>query len=134
MLLQQGRTDEAFRLVERWADRRADLAEPKIELARLLEETGKPEAAKERLVEALAINPDHARARAALGHVQEELGEHSQALANYQKSLWQDQYQPEVAARIASLRATLPTAATVTVEGPSTSDTRMASRGTGTLR
>jgi len=134
MLLQQGRKEEAFRLIERWADRRADLAEPKIELARLLEETGDPAAAKERLIEALALNPDHARARAALGHVQEELGEHAQALANYQKSLWHDKFQPDVAARIASLQATLPTATTVTAEGPSTSGTRMVSRGTGTLR
>lgn len=134
MLIQQGRTEEAFRLIEGWADRRADLAEPKIELARLLEETGSRSAAKERLIEALAVNPNHPRARAALGHLQEEIGEHAQALANYQQSLWHDRFQPEVAARIASLQASLPTPTTVTVEGPSSGVTRMAGRGTGTLR
>ncbi|MBN1588427.1 MAG: tetratricopeptide repeat protein [Pirellulales bacterium] len=134
MLVQQGRSEQAFRLLQGWADRRADLAEPKIELARLHEELGDRSAAKERLVEALAVNPNNPRARAALGHLQEGMGEYAQALANYQQSLWQDQFQPDVAARIASLQAGLPTPTTVTVEGPSSSTTRMASRGTGTLR
>ena len=135
MLMQQGRTEEAFRLIEGWADRRADLAEPKIELARLLEETGNHQSARERLVEALGINSNHPRALTALAHIQEQLGEHGQALANYQRSLWHDRFQPEVAARIASLQGSLTTPPTVTVEGPpSGSGTRMAGRGTGTLR
>jgi len=134
MLVEQGRTEEAFRLIEGWADRRADLAEPKIELARLLEETGKPTAARERLVEALAIDPDQPRALAALGHMQEQSGDRAQALASYQRSLWHDRFQPDVAARIASLQSSLPAAPTVTVETPSTPATRLAGRGTGTLR
>jgi len=139
LLAEQGRVDEAFRLIEGWASRRTDLPEPKIELARLFEETGNLAGAKERLVEALAADPNHARARAALGNVQEKLGESQEALANYQRSLWYDRYQPEVAARIASLQASLPaaTAATMTagLDPPTTGNQpRVVSRGTGTLR
>lgn len=138
LLAEQGRTDEAFRLLEGWASRRTDLPEPKIELARLFEETGNLAGAKERLIEALAADPNHARARAALGNVQEKLGETQEALANYQRSLWYDRYQPEVAARIASLQAALPAAATMTARldaAPPTGDQpRTVSRGTGTLR
>lgn len=136
MLVQQGRTEEAFRLLNGWADRRADLAEPKIELARLLEETGDRAAAKQRLVDALAVSPNHPRALAALGHLQEESGEKTQALANYQRSLWYDRFQPDVAARIASLQGTLPatTATTVVAATPTTSGTRTVGRSTGTLR
>lgn len=133
MLVEQGRTEEAFRLIQGWADRRADLAEPRIELARLLEETGNTTAAKDKLVEALAIDPNHSRALAALGHIQEQSGLRAQALANYQRSLWQDRFQPDVAARIASLQAGLP-ASNTAIESPSTGGTRMVSRGTGTLR
>jgi tetratricopeptide (TPR) repeat protein len=134
LLVQQGRNQEAFRLIEGWADRRADLAEPKIELARLLEETGDRAAAKQKLVDALALDPNHPRALTALGHLQETSGEQAQAMANYQRSLWNDRFQPEVAARIASLLASLPGAAVVAAQPSSSTEPRMVSRGTGTMR
>ena len=132
MLVQQGRTEEAFRLIEGWADRRTDLAEPKIELARLLEETGNGTAAKERLVEALAVNPNHPRALAALGHLQEQSGETAQALASYQRSLWHDRFQNDVAARIAALQSTTRTAPASL--GTPSGNTLMANPGTSTFR
>ncbi|HLA86243.1 MAG TPA: tetratricopeptide repeat protein [Thermoguttaceae bacterium] len=136
LLAEQGRTEEAFRLLEGWADRRGDLAEPKIELARLREETGNLAAAKERLVEALAIDPNHPRALSALGNLQEKAGEQSQALANYQRSLWHDRFQPQVAARIASLQAGLPTTVTgvAPVTVPPGAATQTATRANGLLR
>jgi hypothetical protein len=39
--------------------------------------------------------------------LQEQSGDAAQALANYQRSLYRDQFQPEVSARIAQLRTSV---------------------------
>ncbi len=105
LLVEQQRAEEAFRLLEGWADRSPARPEPKIELARLFEEFGDKKAAKAHLIEAVAIDPQNARALAALGRIREELGEYDQALADYQRSLQHDRFQPEVAQRLAALQA-----------------------------
>lgn len=105
LLVEQERSEEAFRLLEGWVDRNPMTAEPKIELARLFEEFGDAQAAKEQLVEALSVDARNSRALAALGKLREQLGEHSLALHNYQQSLWQDRFQPEVSARVAALQS-----------------------------
>jgi Flp pilus assembly protein TadD len=89
--------------MEGWAARSPFLAAPKIELARLYEESGNKEAAKHQLVEAVTVDPTNARALAALGKLREDGGETAQALANYQRSLQLDPNQPQLAARVASL-------------------------------
>ena len=128
LLAEQSRSEEAFRLMEGWVDRRPNLPEPKIELARLFDESGDRNSAKERLIEALTIDPDHPRALAALGNIRQQMGEHAQALADYQRSLWHNRFQPEIAARVAALQSTLNT-------GPvPPSQTRVVGRGPGTLR
>jgi tetratricopeptide (TPR) repeat protein len=110
LLAEQGRKDDAFRLVEGWVQRTPTLpdgrnaAEAKIELARLNDEFGNHKAAEEQLVEALAADPNNTRALAALGKVREDAGDKAQALANYQRSLMQDSRQPEVASRITALQ------------------------------
>ena len=126
LLAEQNRSEEAFRLMEGWVDRRPNLPDPKIELARLFDESGDRNSAKERLIEALAIDPDHPRALAALGSIRQQMGEHAQALADYQRSLWHNRFQPEIAARVASLQSTLNT-------GP-VGQTRVVGRGPSTLR
>lgn len=107
LLVERDRSQEAFRLLEGWADRNPIGAAPKIELARLFQEFGDREAAKEHLIDALVVEPDNARALAALGKLREDMGDYAQALAVYQRSLWQDRFQPEVAARVASLQSAL---------------------------
>ncbi len=104
LLAEQGRNEEAFRLVEGWVQRQPCSAEAKIELARLNQEFGNRPAAKEYLIEALAIEPDNPRALTALGKIREDAGDTAQALANYQRSLCQDNRQPEVAARVSALQ------------------------------
>jgi len=111
LLAEQGRKDEAFRLVEGWAQRQPHTADAKIELARLHDEFGNRQAAKDHLIEALAIEPDNPRALTALGKIREDAGERDQALANYQRSLWHDNRQPQVATRVAALQGAGPTAA-----------------------
>jgi len=107
LLNDQGRSAEAFRLVEGWAERSPAIAGPKIELARLHEEAGHPDAARQYLVEAVAADPNNAKALAALGKLREQAGNASQALADYQRSLSINRFQPLVAARVASLQNTL---------------------------
>jgi tetratricopeptide (TPR) repeat protein len=119
LLTETGRQEEAFRLMNNWAAASPQLAAPKIELARLLEEVGQPDQAKVQLVNALTVEPHNARALTALGRLRDQSGEHEQALANYQRSLALNRFQPEVAARVAQLQtatvapvASLPTSTT----------------------
>jgi len=132
LLVEQERSEEAFRLLEGWADRNPTSAEPKIELARLFEEFGDRQAAKEHLVGAIAADPQNARALAALGRLREQLGEHALALQDYQQSLWQDRFQPEVAARVAALQSVVSPVATATTGRLGT--TQIVSRNTSPLR
>ena len=133
LLVEQERSEEAFRLIEGWADRNPTVAEPKIELARLMEEFGDREAAKQHLLEALSSAPQNARALAALGRLREQMGEHALALNDYQQSLWHDRFQPEVSARVAALQSAVGPTPLTTVGTPPES-TRMVSRNTSPLR
>lgn len=105
LLAEQGRTQESFNLVEGWVNKQPNSADARIELARLSEEFGDRNTAKERLIEALAIQPDNPRALAALGKIREDSGDAAQALANYQRSLWYDNRQPQVASRVSAIQA-----------------------------
>jgi Tfp pilus assembly protein PilF len=108
LLAEQGRTDEAFRLVEGWAQRQPGLADAKVELARLNEEFGNRQVAKDQLIEALVIEPENPRALSALGKIREDAGQREQALANYRRSLLSDNRQPQVASRLAALQSGAP--------------------------
>jgi tetratricopeptide (TPR) repeat protein len=105
LLAEQGRNDDAFRLIEGWNQRQPCSADAKIELARLNEEFGNRQVAENCLIEAVAIEPDNPRALTALGKLREDAGNKTQALANYQRSLSQDNRQPQVAARVSALQA-----------------------------
>jgi tetratricopeptide (TPR) repeat protein len=103
LLAEQGRGGDAFKLIEGWAARNPSAPGPKIELARLYDESGNRDAAKQQLIAAVDTDPTNARALAALGKLREDTGETAQALSNYQRSLAIDPYQPQLASRIAAL-------------------------------
>jgi tetratricopeptide (TPR) repeat protein len=107
LLAGEGRSDEAFRLLEGWSKNYSSSPTPKVELARLSEEFGRYDVAKEHLLDALQSDPHDARALAALARLRERSGNPSQALAVYQRSLWNNPNQPDVAARISSLQTAL---------------------------
>jgi tetratricopeptide (TPR) repeat protein len=115
LLVEQGRSADAFKLVENWTARNPGSAAPRIELARLYEESGNRDQAKTQLIEAVAIDPANAVALAALGKLREESGETAQAVANYQRSLASNPSQPALAARVAQL--TTPAAPVYTPPG-----------------
>ena len=131
LLAEQGRTEEALRLIEGWVQRQPTSADAKIELARLNDEFGNRQAAKEHLIEALTVQPDNPRALTALGKIREDAGDTAQALANYQRSLWYDNRQSQVAARLTALQSGVQNAAS-----PSASDgsTRVVGRDPAPLR
>lgn len=104
LLAESGRSAEAYKLLEDWAIRNPGQSGPRIELARLYEEAGERESAKQQLLEAIAVDPVNARALAALGRLREETGDPGQALANYERSLQLNPNQPQLVARVASLR------------------------------
>jgi predicted Zn-dependent protease len=105
LLVEQNRSEEAFRLLQGWADRRPGSADPKIELARLHEESADREKAKQLLADALLADSANPRALAALGRIRELEGDAVQALNNYQQSLYANRFQPEVAAKVAALQS-----------------------------
>jgi len=131
LLAEQGRQQEAFRLLEGWADHSPGSADAKIELARLFEEFNDKQAAKQHLIEAVAIDSTNPRALAALGKLREETGEQLAALADYQRSYAHDRFQPHLAVRIAALQSQMGPAARTIVPG---SDTRLVRRASAALR
>jgi len=121
LLTRQGRTDEAFALLQRWVDQQPASADARIELARLCDETGRKPAAENLVLQALSIEPNNARALTALGKLREEAGRHAEALAAYQRSYMVDNRQTELPTRIASLQTLLPASAWPTAPaGPPT--------------
>lgn len=129
LLTETNRGTDAVRLLESWSVASAGSAEPRIEMARLYEEFGQIEQAKSKLVEALAGDPHNARALTALGRLRDQQGDHAQALANYQRSLQINRFQPQVTSRIAALQGALnaPASATQPTFGNSYSNnTRLA--------
>jgi tetratricopeptide (TPR) repeat protein len=129
LLAERSRTEDAFRLLEGWTSRQPDSPDARIELARLYAEYGDHVAAKEHLLAALSVDPYNDRANKALGKVREDLGDYAQALANYQRSLERNEFQPEVAARVAALRTSVGTSTGVTGD-----PTRLVDRPEETLR
>lgn len=125
LLTEQNRGDDAARLLQRWADQNPTSAEPRIELARLSEEKGDRQAAKQQLVNALMVDSQNSRALAALGRLRELDGERAQALDNYQRSLLANSNQPEMAARAATLQTS---AGASTPTSTATDPSRLATR------
>lgn len=107
LLAEEGRSDEAFRLLEGWSRRYPTASTPKVELARLSEEFGRYDVAQEHLQDALQTDPNDPRALAALARLRERSGNPTQALAIYQRSLWNNRFQPDVAARVSTLQTAL---------------------------
>ena len=105
LLVEQGRSDDAHRLLEGWADQCPDSADAKIELARLCEEHKCPSDAKDHLIDALTTDPNNPRALAALGKIREDMGDHAQALEDYQRSLEGDRFLLQVASRVSALQS-----------------------------
>ena len=107
LLCETNRQPQAFQLLNSWNASAPTSPEPKIELARLLEESGQTEQAKTQLVDALSVDPNNARALTALGRLRDQSGNYAQALSDYQRSLAVNRFQPDVQARVAQLQGAM---------------------------
>ncbi len=107
LLVEQQRSEEAYRLLESWEQRYPSQADPKIELARLSQELGNTAKAREQLNEAIQAEPYNARALTALGQLNEQSGNVAQAIANYERAATSGNAPADLQTRIASLRASL---------------------------
>lgn len=123
LLSDTGRRDASFSLLNNWSLASPSNPNPRVELARLLEESDQPEQAKAQLVEALTLAPNDARALAAMGRLRDQAGDYQQALQNYQRSLASNRFQPQVAARVATLQSA--TGGGTTVSGGTNGATRL---------
>lgn len=104
LLVDKNQPEKAQKLLAYWQSLNPTNPAPKVEMARLRQEFGDKQGAKDYLQQALAQDPYDIRALAALGNLQEQEGNTAQALANYQRSLARDQYQPQLAAKVQQLR------------------------------
>jgi len=104
LLVETDRPDRAFKLLQNWSMRSPHVADARIELARLYEEFGDSKTARQHLNEAIAVDSNNARAWAVLGQHREKEGQYAQALADYQRSLTLERYQPDVSQRVASIQ------------------------------
>lgn len=123
LLVDTDRRDSAFKLLELWAQRSPNLSQPRVELARLHEEHGNDESARQYLAQALDANSADSRAWAAMGRLREREGRLAQALTDYQHAYDLNRYHPGVPARIAALQqrmARVPTGPSVTGSGTGT--------------
>lgn len=109
LLVDTNRKESAFTLLERWAERSPTLPEPQIELARLYEEFGDNQTARQYLTRALDVNSSSSRAWAALGRLREDEGRLAQALTNYQQAYNLNRYHPGIPQRIAALQQRIAT-------------------------
>jgi tetratricopeptide (TPR) repeat protein len=114
LYVEQGKRDQAVQLLTDWSAQSTAPANAKVELARLYQELGEPEIARQRLHEALEIDPRHGDALAGLAMLQELSGQYEQAYRNYSRSFDISQ-NPQIAQRMASLQGTagsMPTSGT----------------------
>jgi tetratricopeptide (TPR) repeat protein len=109
LLVDTNRSQSAFTLLQRWAARSPQMADARLELARLHEEFGERDAARRYLTEAVEIDPSNSRAWVAMANLREVDGEYASALANYQRAYYLNNRQPGVAERIASLNQRMAT-------------------------
>jgi len=103
LLVETGRSDKAFTLLKRWAQRSPNISDARVELAKLHQEFNQTKIAEQYLDEALAMDPNNARAWAERGRLRENSGELMQAVQNYQQSIALDSLQPNLYQRIGAL-------------------------------
>ncbi len=104
LLIESGRTNHAFDLLNTWRQRHPESAEPLVELARIYQEFGDPNQATNLLADALQIDGTNTRALKAMGHVRELQGQLNLALDNYMRTYQLDSRQADVATKINELQ------------------------------
>ena len=103
LLFETGRVVEAFIFLHDWEMVNKDAAAPKLAMAKLYYDAGRPEDALTYLNAAALKEPQNTQVYNALGKFREAYGDLALALENYRISYQINPVQPEVAAKIAQL-------------------------------
>ncbi len=106
-LVETGREQYAFDLLQQWQQRNPGQTQPLVEQARLYQEYGDNRRASDLLTDALKIDSNCKVALQALGHVRETQGQYQLALENYLRVLQLDPQQTDVANQVARLQTRL---------------------------
>lgn len=104
LLVESGRRNHAFDLLNSWRQRYPSSGEPLIELASLYTELGDQNQATNLLADALQVDGSNPRALKAMGYIRESQGQLNLALDNYLRSYQLDSRQTDVAQHINQLR------------------------------
>jgi tetratricopeptide (TPR) repeat protein len=105
LLYRTGRAQEANRAILDWLERQPNLADAyALDAWRLRQDKALPQA-QGRLQQALALEPNNRRALVEMGILYEMMAMPERALALYERSLMADPHQPEIADRVAQMRA-----------------------------
>jgi len=121
LLIETGREQYAFDLLNQWKDRYPTSTEPLVELARLYQEYGDSSRATDLLADALRLNPNDLRSLTAMGHLREVNGQTHLAIDNYLRALQVDSSQQGLVQRVAALQsrvAALPVSSSSQVSNP----------------
>ena len=120
LLTDTNRQDAAFRLLEGWASRSPQLANPRIELGRLLEGNQQLAASSNATGGSPDDRPRQQPSAHRAGPAARSLRDPAQALANYQRSLEINRFQPAIAARVPALQAATATPISTPTNGTRT--------------
>jgi Tfp pilus assembly protein PilF len=104
LMVQQGRSKEAWDCIEKWLAERPNLADAHAEYGWLTREGGDLPAAQARLQKALALDPGNVRALLELGQLYETYSYPDRARTLYERALQREPDQPEVVARLVGMR------------------------------
>jgi len=103
LLFETGRVVEAFNFLHDWEVVNKDAAAPKLAMAKLYQDAGRPEDALTYFNAAALKEPQNAQVYNALGKFREAYGDLTLALENYRVSYQLNPAQPEIATKIAQL-------------------------------
>ncbi|HEV3262517.1 MAG TPA: tetratricopeptide repeat protein [Gemmataceae bacterium] len=106
LLVQQGRKPEATQLIAGWMAREPKRATPYAEDGWLCHQAGDLPRAQARLQHALELDPRDTRALTELALLYEGMHRPDRAIVLYERALEADPHQPDIAQRLAGLRAT----------------------------
>jgi tetratricopeptide (TPR) repeat protein len=105
LLYRTGRSQEANRLILDWLEQQPNLADAYVlDAWRLRQDKALPQA-QGRLQQALALEPNNRRALVEMGIIYELMAMPERGLALYERALMVDPRQPEIADRVAQMRA-----------------------------
>jgi Tfp pilus assembly protein PilF len=105
LLYDEGRREEAVRMVTEWTQHNPKLSSPYVEDAYLWHRYGDLPRAVEQLQTALALNPHDPYALAELGRVYDDMNLTNRAVDMYERSLLIHPQEPDIKARLTALRA-----------------------------